>query len=79
MTCTCGYKTGGCIGTSDCIEHYAKVPCYQPKGSMCTACVHAGDDCSGFDWAKMPVYQKIDNVVIVICKKFVKKAMIRVK
>jgi len=73
MNCTCGYKAGSCIGTSDCDKHYAKNPCYQPKGSMCVACVHAGDDCSDFHWNEMPVYEKKGNVIVVICKKFVKK------
>ncbi len=71
MRCTREYKTGDCIGTTVCDKHYAQRPCYQPKCSMCAACVHAGDDCSDFDWKKMKPFSRIDDVIIVICSKFV--------
>ena len=47
---------------------------YQPKGSMCIACVHATRDCSGLDFSKMPIiglYRKIAHVVA--CTEYKKK------
>lgn len=43
-----------------------------PKGSMCVACEHAGDDCSHIDFSEMmPLKKYEDGTVAVKCCAFV--------
>lgn len=44
---------------------------YQPKGSMCAACVKCFDDCSGLTFSQMPVHAATKcGTKIVICTEF---------
>lgn len=45
---------------------------YQPKGSMCKVCKFINDDCSRFEFDKMPVTEKYRGINIVICSEFVR-------
>ena len=47
---------------------------HQPKGSMCARCAKNKDDCSKLPFNKMGVYERIGDVVIVICSEFKKPA-----
>lgn len=51
---------------------------YQPKGSMCMACMYRSHNCSTLPFSQMPVLQTLMtddafNVVIVRCTGFVPK------
>lgn len=44
---------------------------YQPKGSMCAACLKCFDDCSGLPFSQMPVHALTKcGTKIVICTEF---------
>jgi hypothetical protein len=40
---------------------------YQPKGSMCASCAKALENCSGLQFDKMQVMQRVNSVIIVKC------------
>jgi hypothetical protein len=46
---------------------------YQPKGSMCIACVKAGADCSGFPFHTMPKVARVPGAFVVLCTYFEKR------
>ncbi|ASK18432.1 hypothetical protein CEK60_03520 [Halomonas sp. N3-2A] len=43
---------------------------HQPKASMCIACRHTFDDCSGLPFSTMPAMAKSDDAIIVRCTEF---------
>ena len=45
---------------------------YQPKGGMCAGCEKRLDDCSGLDFAEMPVIGGDGITSIVSCTKYVR-------
>jgi hypothetical protein len=45
-------------------------PFYQPKGSMCMACVNRNSNCSHLKYEEMPVIQRTTHWVIVKCTAF---------
>jgi hypothetical protein len=47
---------------------------HQPKGSMCMSCAKKKDDCSKLPFDKMRAYERIGDVVVVICSEFKKPA-----
>lgn len=49
------------------------VPAYQPKGGMCLACERRREDCSGLDFAAMPVVAATAGVKIVRCTDYTKR------
>lgn len=55
------------------MQYTHKVKMHRPKGSMCTQCVHASRNCSGFDFKRMPAIGKDrDGTVIVRCTEYEK-------
>lgn len=47
---------------------------HTPKGSMCVACVHSKRNCSTLAFDKMPVIEKYNDLTIVRCAEFSRKA-----
>lgn len=45
---------------------------YIPKGSMCIVCTHFEDNCSNFDFNKMPSIEMDEKFKVVKCSHFEK-------
>ncbi len=57
-------------------DHKRKM--HRPKGGMCTQCVNAQLNCSGFDFKHMPAIGKDrDGTVIVRCTEYKKRDVYR--
>lgn len=47
---------------------------HQPKGSMCAACQHRGQNCAHLPFHEMPVKERLPNGTrVVICREFVRR------
>lgn len=55
------------------LEEFLHGGTYVPKVGMCTACKYRGSDCSGLDFAAMPLIKTIEGFkkkYIVICTSY---------
>ena len=55
------------------LEEFLHGGFYTPKGGMCIQCQSSGDDCSGLDFAAMPLIQKVEKQFIVKCTSYQQK------